>query len=82
MRQGLEGRVRQLEDEIGRHRERARHSEARRAMESEGFLADITLLRKRIANLERRLLQVRRGGGLMRRLHVSRPCAWFGMPRR
>lgn len=52
-------RVQQAEQAAQKAQEKARAAEARRANEAAGLLADLTLLRKRIANLERRMLQMR-----------------------
>lgn len=59
VQENYQQRVQALEAQCAKLQGQARQAEARRLAEAEGFSADITLLRKRIANLERRLLQLR-----------------------
>lgn len=47
--------------------------EIRRALDAEGWLSDVTILRKQLAAVDRKLHQMR----LADRLQVSAPSDWF-----
>lgn len=53
--------------------EQVKQLEIRRALDAEGWLSDVTILRKQLAAVDRKLHQMR----LMDRLQVSAPSEWF-----
>ena len=53
--------------------EQVKQLDIRRALDAEGWLSDVTILRKQLAAVDRKLHQMR----LMDRLQVSAPLEWF-----
>lgn len=55
----LEQRVQELESKVSRGKEKVKQAEHRRAMDAEGFTNDVSLLRKQLAAVDRKLHQMR-----------------------
>lgn len=55
----LEQRVQELESKVAKAKEKLKQAEHRRALDSEGFTNDVSLLRKQLSAVDRKLHQMR-----------------------